>query len=448
MLKETLFTMSRQELERVKVVEKIIERSLTQRIAAEMLGLSVRQIKRLCRNYLLNGEQGLISKHRNKISNRKFDKAFKDHVIEIVKAQYHDFGPTFATEKLLERQGIKISHETVRTWMIEAKIWRPKRAHKARIHQTRERRPRRGELIQIDGSAHDWFEGRAPKCCLLVFIDDATSEVMNMRFEEVECAAGYFRAVRDYIRLHGKPISWYSDRHGIFRINQTETPEGQTQFARAMAQLEIEIICANSAQAKGRVERANGTMQDRLIKEMRLLNISSIEEANGYLPEFIAKHNARFAQSAASAEDAHRPNTHDAIDLDRILCFQYTRTLSKNLEIQFKGNKYQIITDGKGYRLQGASVYVTMSLSGEIKLYRGTIPLSFKVIEGYATKPPIMDRKVVSAALDKHCPNPKKAHKPAHNHPWKRYAVNHQSKPVTQKGTFLTCAEGDISILR
>ena len=420
MLKETLFTMSRQEIERLKVIEKVISGLLTQKVAAEMLDLGIRQIKRLCKAYLHHGERGLISKQRGKAGNRRYSQTFKDEVINVVRMQYLDFGPTFAAEKLLERQGLKISHETLRCWMIEAGIWQPKRAHNARVHQTRARRPRIGELIQIDGSHHDWFEGRADKCCLLVFIDDATSKIMCMHFNDAETTQGYFEAVGTYINLYGKPIAFYSDKHNIFRVNIKESPTTETQFSRAMKTLRIQIICANTPQAKGRVERANQTLQDRLIKEMRLRNISSIEEANRYLPEFIATHNARFAKQPKDLEDAHRPNTYSTIELQRILSLQHERTISKNLEVSYGNNIYQITNAGKGYRLRHAKVSIVVSQSNEVSMYYKDKELTYKVFERSCAETPIMDKKVVSATLDRHAPNPNRAHKPKEDHPWRK----------------------------
>jgi transposase len=448
MLKETLFTMSRQELERIKVIEKVISGPLTQSAAAHMLGLGIRQVKRLCKAYRVQGEAGLISKQRGKAGNRRYTQAFKDEVIRVVKAQYCDFGPTFAAEKLLERQSITISHETLRCWMIEAGIWQPKRAHKARIHQSRSRRPRVGELVQIDGSHHDWFEGRADKCCLLVFIDDATSKIMCMHFNHAETTLGYFTAVETYINLYGKPIAWYSDKHNIFRVNIKDSPTTETQFSRAMEALRIETICANTPQAKGRVERANQTLQDRLIKEMRLRNISSIEEANRYLPEFIAAHNARFAKQPRDLEDAHRPNTYSAAELQRILSLQYERTISKNLEVTFGRNIYQITNVGQGYRMRHAKVSIIISQNNEVSIYYKDKALTFKVFEKSGIEAPIVDRKLVTALFDKCVPNPKKGHKPADNHPWKQAWSTAHHKSVSKRGTFLTCGEGDISNLR
>src|SRR5205085_10363476 len=223
--------------------------------------------------------------------------------------RYYDFGPTLAHEKLIAVHGLRLAVESVRQLLITEGLWRMRRARKVVIHQLRERRARVGELIQIDGSPHDWFEGRAEKCTLLVMVDDATSRLMHMQFVECETTFNYFEAVRAYIALHGKPGAFYSDKFSVFRVNipNALTGTGLTQFGRAMKELGVELICAHSPQAKGRVERANQTLQDRLVKELRLRSISSVGAANAYLPEFIADFNSRFAVEPRSKQDAHQP---------------------------------------------------------------------------------------------------------------------------------------------
>jgi len=273
-------------------------------------------------------------------------------VMKLVKLHYHDFGPTLAHEKLLERDKLIVNRETLRHWMIDAELWEPHRQRKVVIHQQRERRPCFGELVQIDGSPHDWFEGRAEKCCLLVLIDDATSRVLHLRFEPTETTAGYFHSVYDYIKKNGKPVAFYSDKHGIFRVNTKDMiGDTETQFSRAMGSLNIEIICANSPQAKGRVEKTNRTLQDRLVKELRLRNISDTDTANAFLPEFMADYNKRFAVEPANATDAHRPCELSDAKLKNILCHHYERTLSKNLELSYNNIIFQVKTKGTGYAL-------------------------------------------------------------------------------------------------
>jgi transposase len=285
-----------EELERIIILRQVQERKMTQVEAGQRLDLSVRQIYRLLHRLKVYKTCGVKNRHRG--GNNAFTPDFKKRVLALIQEKYHDFGPTFAAEKLRELDGLFVNHETLRQWMTEAGLWQAKARKTAHIHQIRERRPRFGELVQIDGSPHDWFEGRAEKCCLLVFIDDATSQIITARFEKSETTLGYMRCVQTHIQTHGCPISYYSDRHSIFKTTRNACIVGRfedTQFHRALKQLGIGLICAHSPQAKGRVEMANQTLQDRLVKEMRLRGISSIEEGNVYLPEFIEKHKAKLA---------------------------------------------------------------------------------------------------------------------------------------------------------
>lgn len=220
-----LFTMSTEELERLEVIRKVVDKDLTQIIAARQLDVTVRQIKRLVKCYRDYGAEGLISKQRGQISNHKYTPDKIESVKKLVKEHYYDFGPKFASEKLHEQHAIKISKETLRQWMIEWGLWKAKRQKEAQRHPQRARRDCLGELAQIDGSPHDWFEGRGPKCCLLVAIDDATSQLCSLHFEPTETTAGYFRLMRKYIIQYGLPLATYSDRHGIFRINLPNASE-------------------------------------------------------------------------------------------------------------------------------------------------------------------------------------------------------------------------------
>ncbi len=286
MIKETV-TMSHKELDRLHIIQESLNRHITQEQAAARIGISIRQVKRLVQRYRNEGPSGLVSRRRGKRPNNSFSTEFRATVISLLKGRYADFGPTLACEKLREIHGLCLSIETLRKWMVEEGIWRERRRKFARIYQRRMRRPSYGELIQIDGSPHDWFEGRGPKCTLIVFIDDATSALMALRFAPAETTRAYMETLRGYLNDHGVPLALYSDRHSIFRVNNPEREGELTQFTRAIKTLGIEPIHANSPQAKGRVERANQTLQDRLVKEMRLQGISDIETANAWLPTFI-----------------------------------------------------------------------------------------------------------------------------------------------------------------
>lgn len=346
---------------RSQVMAQVMEGKLDQASAAARLGITVRQVKRLKRRLKDQGDEGLLSKKRGRPSNRRTAPEVLEKAVALIGEHYADFGPTLACEKLEERHAIKLSVETVRQAMLRAGLWQARRGAGARTYAMRERRARRGELIQIDGSPHDWFEGRAPRCCLLVFIDDATSELTALRFVDAETTLGYMSLLEEHIRAHGLPAALYSDRHSIFRINKADNKDvsnGQTQFARALEQLGIEGIQANSPQAKGRVERANQTLQDRLVKEMRLQCINSQEAANAWLPQFIRAFNRRFAVKPVTLQDAHVPYVGEHAALRRILSVHTPRRLSRNLSCQLDGLLYQVQVAGEGLSLRGADITI------------------------------------------------------------------------------------------
>ena len=250
--------MSQKEAKRGQVMELLAAGKVSQKEAGKMLAVSVRQIKRILRRYRTAGLPGLISKKRGRASSRRLDETVRATATKLIGERYCDFGPTLAAEKLAELHGIHLSVESARQLMIAAGYWKPRKVATISVHPMRERRARLGELVQIDGSPHDWFEGRADRCTLLVFIDDATSRLLQLRFAPTESTLGYMHALHDHIVAHGLPVALYSDKHSIFRINAKEAdPEAETQFGRAARELGIECIHANSPQAKGRVERAN-----------------------------------------------------------------------------------------------------------------------------------------------------------------------------------------------
>ena len=240
--------MSHQELDRLGIVQRVLDKRLTQREAARVMGLTDRQVRRLCRAYERDGPSGLVSKRRGRPSNRGLPKELRVQALSVVRGRYEGFGPTLAHEKLTERHGFELSVETLRAWMTEDGLWVPRAQREPRIQQPRRRRPCRGELVQIDGCEHDWFEDRAPRCTLLVFVDDASSELMELRFGESESAFSYFTAMRSYLETHGKPVALYGDKAAVFRVNRKEPRggEGITQFGRAMSSLNIDIICVNT----------------------------------------------------------------------------------------------------------------------------------------------------------------------------------------------------------
>src|SRR3954471_11338975 len=333
-----LVAMSKRELERLDVVRRVVEGRLTQAKAGEFVGLSERQVRRLCAAFEERGPAGLVSGKRGQPSNRRSPDELRLEAIEIVRQRYADFGPTLACEKLLELHDLQVSKETLRSWLIAAGVWLPRRERIRMAHQPRHRRECLGELVQIDGCDHAWFEERGTRCTLLVYVDDATSRLMELRFVKSESAFDYFASTRAYLERQGKPVAFYSDKHSIFRVNHegsTGRAGGVTQFGRALAELNIDIICANSPQAKGRVERMNKTLQDRLVKELRLRDISTMDAGNAFLPQFMADYNRRFERTAKNGHDAHRPLQGDE-DLSRVFTWQEERRMSRNLVVHFK----------------------------------------------------------------------------------------------------------------
>jgi hypothetical protein len=336
--------MSERDLQRIEVLTEVLAGRRTVASAATVLDLSARQVGRLLLRYRDDGGGGLIHKSRGKPSNHRANEGVREYALELVRTQYRDFGPTLAIEALCERHGIKVGRETLRTWMLDAGLWASRKQRKT-FHQPRLRRESYGELVQIDGSEHRWFENRGEPCTLLVFIDDATSRLMQLRFVPSESTASYFETLEGYVQAHGCPVAFYSDKHSIFRVNRPQAKGGQgmTQFGRALAELNIEILCANSSQAKGRVERANRTLQDRLVKELRLAGISDMEAGNKFLPRFIDRYNQLFSVGAARSENLHRPLNLPASRVSDILCHREQRYVSAQLTISY--DRRQIILE-------------------------------------------------------------------------------------------------------
>ena len=414
--------MSAREADRLSVVRKVVSKRLVQREAAERLGLSIRQVKRLARRYRDDGAAGLVSRRRGRRSNNALDPGVRREVMDVVRDRYADFGPTLACEKLTEVHGHSLSVETLRQWMIAEGLWKAKSRRRARIHQRRPRRACFGELVQLDGSPHAWFEDRGARCTLIVFIDDATSRLMHLRFVEAETTQAYMEALGAYLGRYGRPVALYSDRHSIFRINHGVQENKVTQFTRAVKTLDIEPIQANSPQAKGRVERANQTLQDRLVKELRLEGIDGMEAGNAFLPAFMADYNRRFAVAARSGEDAHRAVLHDAGELDLILRRHAIRKLSKNLTFQYLNREYQITGQGKGYRLRGASVTVCDAFGAGVKVLRQGRALDFRVLAEGEEPVALDDEKSVQRTVDqaKARQRAQPSRKPAADHPFNR----------------------------
>jgi transposase len=394
--------MNEKERERAHVIRLVAEKKLRQTVAAERLGIGRRQVIRLVKLWRKAGDKGLVSRQRGRISPRRTQTETRAKIERLLREKYPDFGATLAAEKLAELDKITVSHETIRQLQMKLGLWKPRLRKEKYIHQPRERRPRFGELIQIDGSPHDWFEGRAPRCNLTVFIDDATSRLMALYFSPTETTEAYLTALKKYLLVHGIPLAFYSDRHGIFRVNAVDavSGDGKTEFNRVTDRLGIEQICAHSPQAKGRVERANQTLQDRLIKEMRLRNISSIAEAEAFFPAFIEAHNKKFAVPAKDQTNAHRPWTGTEKMLDDVLARRETRTLSKALTFSCEGKIYCVKTDGVGVGLRGAKVMLYHFVDGAMEVHYRDRILPCTAFKTYLVPSPTVDEKTLNARVD------------------------------------------------
>jgi hypothetical protein len=410
--------MSDNELSRYHELQKVHERRQTIAQAAMSLGLSTRQVKRLSKRLKTEGKAGLVSRKIGKPGNHQLPEGLKKLALGLIQDHYLDFGPTLAHEYLLEKHNLPLSVSTVRNIMIESQIWLSKARRRRRVFQLRPRRAREGELIQLDGSEHQWFEERGPYCTLLSFIDDATSKIMFLRFVKSENLIDYFAAMRGYIGKHGRPQTLYPDKHSVFRVNREGalSGTGMTQFGRAMQELDIQLICANTPQAKGRVERRHRDLQDRLIKAMRLQKIATLEEANAFLPSFINDFNRRFGKPPQDATNAHRPLL-STQNLDRIFCQKAFRRLCKSLTLQYNNVTYQIISDRPLYAMRNAAVEVLESEDGTIRIeYQGKALRAVPYHQMQA-RTEVVSSKELSIRLSE---KPRYRPKPGRHHPWKR----------------------------
>jgi transposase len=373
-------TMSMRELDRLKVMQAVLDGELPGVRAAQRLQVSARQIRRMLKRYRAEGPVGLISRARHRPSNHRLAAEVENRVAQLLREHYADFGPTLAAEKLAQRHQIVLSKGTVRRIQIDAGLWIPRKLRPAPIQQPRARRACFGELVQIDGCEHRWFEERALACTAIVYVDDATSRLMVVRFTGAESTFAYFEATREYLQRHGKPLALYSDKASVFRVNHSAAVNGpgHTQFGRALYELNIEGICANTPAAKGRVERAHLTLQDRLVKELRLAGISSIAAANAFMPRFIEAYNARFAKPPRNAHDAHRALRADE-DLTLIFAWRELRKVTQNLTLHYERKLYLLPDTAANRRLIGKYVEVFQYPEGgriEIRVNGTALPYS------------------------------------------------------------------------
>ncbi len=394
--------MSERELNRIEVLAQVDDGRLSVQNGANMLDVTKRQMFRLLKRYRTEGAPAIRHKSRGKSPNNKIHNAKRDYALALVKEKYADFGPTLAAEMLAEHDGFKVSRETLRKWMIEDGIWLSRKQRRT-FHQPRLRRECLGELVQIDGSDHRWFEDRAGPCTLLVFIDDATSMLMELRFVQSESTFSYFTALESYLLKHGRPVAFYSDKHTVFRVakpNQHMT--GMTQFGRALAELNVEILCANSSQAKGRVERANRTLQDRLVKELRLAAVSSMEDGNAFLSGFIERYNAKFAKVPAKPNDLHRALNIEPDRLSEVFCLRDKRHVTKDLMLKYDRKRIKLEVNELTRGLAGKYVDVYEYGCGRIQVRANGVVLPHSILnpERKITHAAITENKRLSAVLE------------------------------------------------
>jgi len=398
------------ELKRLHVIQKVLEGIINQVEAAEILSLSSRQIRRIVKRIRKEGHRGVIHKSRGRPSNRRIPPKVKDRVIRLYRAQYKGFGPTLASEKLLERDGIEIGDETLRGWLIEAGDWEKSRK-RGRHRQWRERKHHPGEMVQMDGSHHGWFEDRADPCVLMSYIDDATGAPFA-RFDGYEGTIPAMDSFKRYIKQHGLPMKVYLDKHTTYKSTAQPSIEDQlndveplSEFERALRELEVEVSHAHSPQAKGRIERLFRTFQDRLVKEMRLKGIKSIEEGNRFLEEYLPLYNKRFSVRPKEKEDFHRP-VPKGMDLDAILCMKTERTLRNDFTVAHNRKLYQVEDT-----IKASKVMVQDRIDGSLVMTHKGRTLRFKEI----TERPVREKELLAM------PRKIKPSPPPPNHPWRNF---------------------------
>lgn len=417
MVREETVQMSVQELKRVHVIRQAMNKALRQREAGEVLGLTARQVRRLIQRVRAEGDAGLVHRSRGTPSNRRYRPALKARVLRLYAKHYRDFGPTLAAEKLAEQQGIMLRAETLRQGLRATGVThfqRRKRPHRA----WRARKAHVGELVQLDGSHHDWFEGRGPRCVRMAYIDDASSRVWA-RFYEYEGTIPAMDSFERYVRRYGVPHSVYTDKHTTYRARGEPTvaqqlagEKPQSQFERALAELGVTVIHAHSPQAKGRVERLFKTLQDRLVKDLRLAGLATIEAANQFVETWLPRYNRRVAVPPAQAADLYRPSP-TARELDRMLCLKMTRVVRRDWTVAHHGQLFQIET-----QIHTQAVLVEDHLDGTMRITHRGQPLRYHAI----TARPVRVMAPTPPAV------PQRPVKPKPTHPWHRRILSDRHK--------------------
>jgi len=428
-----LITMTQKEAKRYEIIKDLIVKKIDGTEAAKQMNLSVRQVKRIKALVKKKKIKGVIHGNRGKKSNRQINEKTIAQAKKLLNEKYHDFNPLLAQEHLRDDDQIDVSKETVRQWLINEKLWKPKRKSEAKKFTWRERKDNYGEMQQFDGSYHAWFEGRnveevGEEQCLLLSVDDATGKITNAEFDYNEGVKPVFNFWKNYFEEKGLPISIYLDRFSTYKVNHknaADNKELMTQFERAMNQLNVRVIHANTPQAKGRVEKMNETLQRRLIKEMRLANINTIAEANKFLKEvFIPKFNAQFGVVPKKKNDLHRGlNEKQKNDLNKILSIQSERRVNNDYTIRFKNSYYQLNKIQPTTVCKNDKVLIEEHLSGELK-----IAIRNKYLEYF--KLPERPKKEIEISLPiltKTIPN---NWKPPINHPWRNQFLFNKKQPI------------------
>jgi hypothetical protein len=416
-MEKEIIGMTQKDLARYQVIKNLIAKLINGTDAAKQLALSLRQVKRLKARVIADGAKGILHKLRNRESNNKTDSEVWTKARELIQTHYPDFGPTFACEKLAEVHHLKIGSGTVRNLMIAERIWTPRKRKKNKQYRCqRERKASFGEMIQFDGCYHFWFEDRGQECCLLAGIDDATGRPTKLKFDKSEGVQEVFAYWKDYIAKYGKPVAIYLDKFSTYKINHKNAKDNHeliTQFQRACKELDIALITAHSPQAKGRVERPFSTFQDRLVKELRLRNISTIQDANKFLDEFWTQdYGKRFAVLPRSNADLHRKLTaKELANLDAIFSVQSIRQVRNDFTLQFKNQWHQLEKEQPATVCRKDEILIEEHLDGSLKMRRRGKYLNFKPLPA---KPP------KAARIPYAIPAKSKAHTPAPDHPWRR----------------------------
>lgn len=421
---QELLIMSNKELSRYEIVKNLINGEINGTGASKQIGVCKRQIRRLKAKAKKYGAKGIIHGNRGKSSNRRVSKKKIREIEKIIKEKYYDFGPTFASEKLNEVHHLKIGKEKLRQLMTLWGLWKPKpRKNNKEYRSWRPRKEHYGELVQFDGSYEHWFEDRALKCCLLAAIDDATGKIVEAKFDHNEGVIPVFDFWRNYVKIHGKPLIIYLDKFSTYKNIQkgAEDKEILTQFQRAMKDLEINLIPANSPQAKGRIERLFKTLQDRLIKELRLRGMSDIETANKFLKEeYISKFNQQFSVLPQRKRNLHKNLTKvDEANLNRIFSIQKTRVVNNDFTISYNKQWYQLLEKQPTLVLRRDKVLIEERINGDIFISLRNKYLDFKKLPA---RPPKVNMKV--AALTRN----KSDWKPPANHPWRHQLILNRQK--------------------